>query len=224
MRDLVTARHALADHLGRMGIHDEAVLDAFRAVPREAFVPRSVRSLAYDDAPLPIGEGQTISQPYVVALMAQEARLRPGGRVLEVGTGSGYAAAILSRLASEVFSIERLRGLAMRARRTLRELGYHNVRVRHGDGTLGWPEAAPFDAIVVAAGGPEPPPTLQEQLAPGGRLIIPVGRSIREQVLVCVERRNGGFHRTDLGAVRFVPLVGREGWPPAFGDPAVVRL
>ena len=207
-----TDRHALAEHLKRRGIHDSAVLQAVRDVPRDAFLPAELQEFAYDDTPLPIGEGQTISQPFVVALMAQEARMRPGHRVLEVGTGSGYAAAILSRVVTEVYTIERLPSLATLARARLGELGYDNVHVRHGDGTLGWPEAAPFDAILVAAGGPELPATLKEQLAPGGRLIIPVGDTPREQRLVCVERRNGKLERTDLGAVRFVPLVGQEGW------------
>jgi protein-L-isoaspartate(D-aspartate) O-methyltransferase len=206
------ARRALADRLGRLGIHEPAVLKAIRDVPRDAFLPPELQEFAYEDTPLPIGEGQTISQPFVVALMAQEAHLRPDSRILEVGTGSGYAAAILSRIGGEVYTIERLAGLATLARERLTELAYDNVRVRHGDGTLGWPEAAPFDAILVAAGGPEPPPTLLSQLAPGGRLIIPVGETPREQHLMCVRRRDGRFERTDLGAVRFVPLVGREGW------------
>lgn len=207
-----TARNDLADHLERLGIHDPAVLQAVREVPRDAFLPAELQELAYDDTPLPIGEGQTISQPFVVALMAQEARLRPDHKVLEVGTGSGYAAAIFSRIAAEVYTIERLAGLADLASARLEALGYDNVHVRTGDGTLGWPEAAPFDAILVAAGGPEPPRSLLEQLAAGGRLIIPVGETAQEQLLVCVHRRDGRFHQRDLGGVRFVPLIGREGW------------
>jgi len=209
-RDL--ARDALAARLERLGIHDPAVLRAVREVPRDAFLPPELEDAAYEDTPLPIGEGQTISQPFVVALMAQEACLGPGDRVLEVGTGSGYAAALFSRIASEVYTIERLPGLARLATTRLVELGYDNVHVRQGDGTLGWPEAAPFDAILVAAGGPELPATLREQLAVGGRLIIPVGETQHEQRLVRIRRRNGQFDRTDLGAVRFVPLVGQEGW------------
>jgi len=219
-----TARGALADHLARAGIHDPAVLTAVREVPRDAFLPPELKEFAYEDTPLPIGEGQTISQPFVVALMAQEARLGPEHRVLEVGTGSGYAAAVFSRVAGEVYTIERLPALGELARARLSELGYANVHVRHGDGTLGWPEAAPFDAILVAAGGPDPPPSLMEQLAPGGRLIIPVGDTPREQRLVCVQRRDGRFERTDLGGVRFVPLVGEEGWrSPAGGRVAAVK-
>ena len=214
----VAARGALADHLARAGIHDPAVLAAVREVPREVFLPPELQEFAYEDTPLPIGEGQTISQPFIVALMAQEARLRPEHRVLEVGTGSGYAAAVFSRVADEVYTIERLSGLAELSRARLEELGFTNVHVRHGDGTLGWPEMAPFDAILVAAGGPDPPPSLMEQLALGGRLVIPVGDAPRDQRLVCVERRDRRFERTDLGAVRFVPLVGEEGWrAPAGG-------
>jgi protein-L-isoaspartate(D-aspartate) O-methyltransferase len=212
MAGRATHRQALADHLKRLGIHDHEVLRAVAEVPREAFLPPELKEFAYDDTPLPIGEGQTISQPFVVALMAQEARLRPGSRVLEVGTGSGYAAAIFSRIVSQVYTIERLDSLATLAEVRLRELGYDNVQVRHGDGTMGWPEAAPFDAILVAAGGPELPASLQQQLTQGGRLIIPVGETPREQRLVRVERHNGRFDRADLGGVRFVPLVGQQGW------------
>ena len=212
MIDRDIARQRLTRHLELTGIRDQRVLQAIQEVPRDAFVPTGLEEEAYDDRPLPIGEGQTISQPYVVALMAQEARLRPNDRVLEVGTGSGYAAAVFSRVASEVFTIERLPSLASLARERLAELGYDNVHVREGDGTLGWPDAAPFDAILVAAGGPEPPAALKRQLAIGGRLIIPVGDTPAEQRLVRVIRRNGKFDLHDLGAVRFVPLVGQEGW------------
>jgi len=208
MNDTTLARHRLAEHLARAGIHDSAVLDAVREVQREAFLPPELQEFAYQDTPLPIGEEQTISQPLVVALMAQAARLEPGDNVLEVGTGSGYAAAVFSRVARDVYTIERLPGLGDMAEARLAEMGYDNVHVRVGDGTLGWPEAAPFDAILVAAGGPDPPPSLMEQLAEGGRLIIPVGDTPREQRLVSVERRGDDFVRTDLGAVRFVPLVG----------------
>jgi len=215
----------LAEHLSRAGIHDPGVLGALRDVPREAFLPPDLQEFAYEDTPLPIGEGQTISQPFVVAMMAQAARLRPDHRVLEVGTGSGYAAAVFSRVAKEVYTIERLAELGDLAEERLEELGYDNVHVRIGDGTLGWPEAAPFDAILVAAGGPEPPRSLMEQLAPGGRLIIPVGETTREQRLVCVERTNGRFTKLDLGAVRFVPLVGEEGWTtPSGGRTPGARL
>jgi protein-L-isoaspartate(D-aspartate) O-methyltransferase len=195
------------------GIHDPAVLAALRRVPREAFVPRAVAEFAYTDAPLPIEEGQTISQPYIVALMAAALGLRAGDRVLEIGTGSGYAAAVLACVAREVYTVERHAALADLARRRLADLGFANVSVLHGDGTLGWPEHAPYDAIVVAAGGPAVPPALLEQLAPNGRLVIPVGEHRSMQHLVRVTRRpDGTVHEEDLGDVRFVPLIGAGGW------------
>jgi protein-L-isoaspartate(D-aspartate) O-methyltransferase len=168
-------RHMVAGQLASRGIRDPAILDAMSEVPREEFVPRDLVEFAYEDAPLPIDESQTISQPYIVARMIQALELGPGDRVLEVGAGSGYAAAVLSRIAAEVFTIERHKSLADSAGERCRRLGYDNVHVRHGDGSLGWPEEAPFDAIVVAAGGPDVPRPLKEQLAPGGRLVIPVG-------------------------------------------------
>jgi protein-L-isoaspartate(D-aspartate) O-methyltransferase len=207
--------------LKRRGIRDERVHDAFRAVPREAFVGEAAEEFAYEDTPLPIGDGQTISQPYVVALMVEALDLRPTDRALEVGAGSGYAAAILTRLAGHVYAIERNRRLAEDARERLRRLGYEDIQVRAGDGTLGWPEAEPFDAILVSAGGPGVPKPLLDQLAPGGRLVIPVGRP-REQRLFRITRvpGNGGrdeWHREDLGSVSFVPLVGGGGWPERAG-------
>jgi protein-L-isoaspartate(D-aspartate) O-methyltransferase len=207
MTDYASARRALVDYLRRLGIVDERVLRAVGDVPREAFLPPELREFAYDDTPLPIGEGQTISQPYIVALMAEAAGLGPRDRVLEVGTGSGYAAAIFSRLAERVYTIERVASLARLARVRFRDLGFDDVEVRHGDGTLGWPEAAPFDAILVAAGGPELPKALTEQLAQEGRLVMPVGESERIQRLVAVHRRDGTLERRDLGGVRFVPLI-----------------
>jgi protein-L-isoaspartate(D-aspartate) O-methyltransferase len=195
------------------GIQDPAVLEAMRSVPREAFLPPELEEFACDDSPLPIGRGQTISQPYIVALMAAAAALRPGDRVLEVGTGSGYAAAVLARIAREVYTIERHEELASLAARRLAELGISNVQVRHGDGTLGWPEHAPFDAIVVAAGGPKVPDALLDQLAPGGRLVIPVGEGREVQRLLRVVRQADGTRREEeLGGVRFVPLIGAQGW------------
>lgn len=203
----------VAQQLAARGIADERVLAAMATVPREAFVPESLAEFAYDDTPLPIGEGQTISQPYIVALMAEAARLRPEDRVLDIGTGSGYAAAVLARIAAEVYTIERQERLAVAARERLARLGFANLHVRHGDGTLGWPEAAPFDAILVAAGGPEVPPALRAQLAPGGRLVVPVGPARRSQTLLRIVRRDGGaFDEEDLGPVAFVPLVGAQGW------------
>lgn len=198
------------------GIGDPRVLDAMRAVPRERFVSPRLRHLAYADAPLPIPEGQTISQPYVVAMMIEAAEVGPADRVLEVGSGSGYSAAVLGRIASEVYAIERHPALVEAARARLAELGAANVHVRSGDGTLGWPEHAPFDAIVVSAGGPDVPESLLGQLAVRGRLVIPVGDEPRRQELVRIRRVDDErFERTSLGPVRFVPLVGHEGWSPA---------
>lgn len=199
------------DIAGR-GVRDRGVLAAMRIVPRERFVPEEMAEFAYDDHPLPIAAGQTISQPYIVALMAEAAEVGPGDRVLEVGTGSGYGAAVLSRTAGEVWTIERHEVLAAGARTVVADLGYDNVHVVVGDGTLGYPEAAPFDAIVVTAGGPDVPTALIEQLAEGGRLVIPVGAEGRGQELVRVRRHGDRFDEEDLGAVRFVPLIGAQGF------------
>jgi len=199
------------------GIDDPLVLQAMRDVPRHRFVPPGLAEFAYQDAPLPIAEGQTISQPYVVAWMTQAARVGPGDRVLEIGTGSGYAAAIASRIAREVFTVERHAPLAETARARFDELGYTNIHVLHADGTLGWAEHAPYDAILVTAGGPSVPQPLLDQLAPGGRLVIPVGPK-ESQVLVRILRgKDGKLEREDLGDVRFVPLVGEAGWAPRGG-------
>jgi protein-L-isoaspartate(D-aspartate) O-methyltransferase len=201
------------------GISDPRVLDAMATVPREAFLPEELADVAYEDSPLPIEADQTISQPFIVALMSEALELRPGDRVLEVGTGSGYAAAVLGKLAAAVYTVERHAVLADLARRRLAELGFANVAVRHGDGSLGWPEHAPFDAIVVAAGGPEVPRPLLEQLAVGGRLVIPVGPEIHLQELVRVRRTaEDRFVQERLGGVRFVPLIGEHGWQPKEGS------
>jgi protein-L-isoaspartate(D-aspartate) O-methyltransferase len=195
------------------GVRSRAVLDAMGTVRREGYVPSYLGEFAYDDTPLPIEEEQTISQPYIVAYMIDELQLAPGDRVLEIGTGSGYAAAVLAEIAGEVYTIERHAGLAERAAKRLAADGYANVHVRCGDGTLGWPEAAPFDAIVVAAGGPRVPDALLDQLAVGGRLVIPAGETVGLQELVRVTRRPGDeYTYEDLGAVRFVPLIGEQGW------------
>jgi protein-L-isoaspartate(D-aspartate) O-methyltransferase len=207
LRDEMVSRQIAA-----RGVRDERVLEAMGTVPREAFVPERLAELAYNDNPLPIGEEQTISQPYVVALMAEALELRPEDRVLEIGAGSGYAAAVLSRLAREIFTVERHESLAREARERMARLGYSNVQVHQGDGTLGWPERAPYDAIVVAAGGPEVPQALLDQLAEGGRLVIPIGPDVRSQNLVRVRRKDGHSLREDLGPVRFVPLIGAQGW------------
>jgi len=194
------------------GVRDQAVLSAMRKVPRERFVPESLAELAYTDRPLPIGEGQTISQPYIVAMMTDALTLRPHDRVLEIGTGSGYGAAVLSVLVAEVDTIERLEELAESARTRLVELGYANVHVRHGDGSLGWPAHAPYDAIVVTASGPDVPTALLEQLAIGGRLVMPIGNRDRQR-LVRVERTGPErYTREILEAVVLVPLIGAQGW------------
>jgi protein-L-isoaspartate(D-aspartate) O-methyltransferase len=203
----------VADSIEARGIDDAQVLRAMREVPRHEFLPQAMRDSAYRDSALPIDEGQTISQPYIVALMAQAARLAPHHHVLEIGTGSGYGAAVLSRIAATVDTIERHEPLAAQASAVLTKLGYANVRVHVGDGTRGVPERAPYDAIVVTAGGPGIPRALLEQLAPNGRLVMPVGPSPESQVLIRVSRDpTGGYAREELGGVRFVPLIGEAGW------------
>jgi protein-L-isoaspartate(D-aspartate) O-methyltransferase len=214
MADLSEARRQMVAHqILERGVRSEVVARAMREVPREAFMSEEMREFAYSDSPLPIGEGQTISQPYIVAYMTEALELEGGERVLEVGTGSGYAAAVLSRIAGEVYTIERHPSLARGARAALERLGYDNVQVIEGDGSRGWPDAAPYDAIVVAAGGPEVPPALREQLAVGGRLVMPVGSTPGEQQLVRVTRVDeNDFEQEDLLPVRFVPLIGEQGW------------
>ncbi len=195
------------------GLTDERVLDALAVVPREAFVPDDLLPYAYQDRPLPIEANQTISQPYIVALMTVALELQPDARVLEIGTGSGYAAAVLAEICKEVYSVERYKELADTARQRLSRLGYRNVHVKHGDGTLGWPDHAPYDGIVVAAGAPEVPEPLQQQLTIGGRLVIPVGPTLASQELLRIRRVGEDEYQTDnLGSVRFVPLVGEAGW------------
>jgi protein-L-isoaspartate(D-aspartate) O-methyltransferase len=213
-------RRMIEDQIAARGIVDQAVLQAMAVVPRELFVPDSAVEFAYEDTPLPIEGGQTISQPYIVALMAGALKLTPRDRVLEVGAGSGYAAAVLSRIAAEVYAIERHEALAELARRRMTELGFDNVHILHGDGTLGWPEHAPYDAIVVAAGGPVVPEALRAQLAIGGRLVIPVGTTPRLQELMRVTRTGQTQYREEeLGGVQFVPLIGAQGWE----EPASVK-
>ena len=179
-------------------------------------MPEYLWEFAYDDAPLPIAQGQTISQPYIVAMMTEALELQGGEKVLEIGTGSGYAAGILSQIAKDVYTVERIGQLAEKSAAMLARLGYRNVHVLHGDGTLGWPEHAPYDAIVVAAGGPDVPESLKAQLRIGGRLVIPVGADRRVQELVRVVRvSQHEYTKEELADVRFVPLVGAEGWTPA---------
>lgn len=195
------------------GITDPLVLQAMRDVPRDRFVPASMVDFAYEDEPLAIGQGQTISQPYIVAAMTAAARLKPGARALEIGTGSGYGAAVLSRIAAEVYTVERIGALAAAARDRLARLGYANVHVREGDGSLGWPEHAPYDAILVTASGPRAPRALLRQLAVGGRLVMPVGGAISQRLVRVTRTEADEYEHEDLEGVAFVPLIGAEGWP-----------
>jgi protein-L-isoaspartate(D-aspartate) O-methyltransferase len=212
--DLAERRRAMVDlQIRARGISNPALLAALREVPRHEFVAAPMRRDAYEDTPLPIEERQTISQPYIVALMLEAAQIGAGDRVLEVGAGSGYASAVASRLAAHVDAIERHPRLVDLARERLARLGYSNVDVHGGDGSEGWPAGAPYDAIVVAAAGPRVPAALREQLAVGGRLVMPVGGQHATQRLVRLVRASADrFDETDLGGVMFVPLVGAQGW------------
>ncbi len=215
------AKQIFLETLARRGIKDKRVLEAMETVPREAFVGHHQADFAYDDNPLRIEEGQTISQPYIVALMTEAMKLEPEDTVLEIGSGSGYAAAVLSRIVKQVYTVERHQVLAKLARERLAKLGYDNVTVLCGDGTLGWPEHAPFNAIVVTAGAPSVPQSLVRQLAIGGRLVIPAGASLHQQKLLRITRVSDDETETeDLGGVRFVPLIGDEGWKPPMVPPS----
>ncbi|NEW89257.1 MULTISPECIES: protein-L-isoaspartate(D-aspartate) O-methyltransferase [Rhodopseudomonas] len=208
LRELMVERQIVA-----RGVHDPRVLAAMRKVPREAFLPEPMRDLAYEDAPVPIAGEQTMSQPYIVALMMEALLLQGGDNVLEIGTGSGYAAAVLGEIAGHVATVERIATLADTAAAKLAELGYVDVHVHQGDGTRGWPPDAPYDAIVVAAGGPQVPDSLKAQLKIGGRLVMPVGADQHAQQLVRLTRLGeADFKQDRLGDVRFVPLLGAEGW------------
>jgi len=212
--DFESLRASMVDYqLVARGIESPQVLEAMGRVAREQFVPERMRDSAYEDGPLPIGSGQTISQPYIVALMTEALDLQGGERVLDIGTGSGYAAAVLGCIAGEVFSIERIPELADRAAATLASQGFDNVEVRCGDGTMGWPEHQPYDGIIVAAGAPAVPESLKHQLAVGGHLVIPVGSEHGAQSLIRITRlAEDEFRTEDLGGVRFVPLLGEQGW------------
>ena len=212
--DTVEARKRMVERqLTRRGVTDPEVLEAMRVVPREAFVPEELAGFAYEDSPLPIEAGQTISQPYIVGLMIQAAEVKPGDRVLEIGAGSGYAAAVMAAIADRVFAIERHGELTDRARARFDRLGYDNIELRTGDGARGWVEAAPFDAIIASAGAPGIPDALKQQLAVGGRLVIPVGETARRQTLIKLTRTGENtFEQEDLGGVLFVPLIGEQGW------------
>lgn len=217
MTDFASEREAMVERqLRRRGIAGPHILEAFRAVPREAFVAPELAHLAYADHPLPIEAGQTISQPYIVGLMIEAAAIGPDAKVLEVGSGSGYAAAVISRIAKRVIGIERQHELVGIAAERMTCLGYDNVLIVEGDGTKGWPDEAPYDAILAAASGSHVPSALVEQLKPGGRLVMPVGDPGWVQKLVMVTKdESGSLQQSDLGAVRFVPLIGEEGWKDA---------
>jgi len=206
------ARRRLVETLHAGGIRDANVLRAFELTPRHLFVPTGMRHRAYEDSALPIGNGQTISQPTTHARYLESLKLSGTERVLEIGTGSGYQTVLLAHLAAQVFSIERVGTLAESARRVIREAGVRNVSLLSGDGTLGWRDYSPFDAILVTAGSPQVPVPLGEQLGEGGRMLIPLGGK-DEQILTVVTKRGVGLERRDIGAVRFVPLVGAHGWP-----------
>ena len=213
MSDFASLREEMVERQVRArGVRDQRVLQAMRKVPREAFLPEPLRRHAYEDRPLPLDEGQTISQPFMVAFMVEALDLKPGEIALEIGAGSGYAAAVMAEIADKVFTIERIGELARKAASNLVDAGYWNVHVRHDDGTKGWQEAGPFDAILVSAGAPDVPETLKSQLAQGGRMVVPVGRDPLAQELVRVTRlEDGRFDREDLADVRFVPLIGEQG-------------
>jgi len=214
MVDFTALRSEMVQHqIAARGIKSNAVLDALKSVPREVFVPDNLKELSYEDAPLPIGEGQTISQPYIVALMIDALNLKGGEQVLEIGAGSGYAAAVLSQIVGDVYTIERIEQIAIKAATAVKSLGYENVHVLHADGTMGWSEHAPYDAIIVAAGGPFIPEALKQQLKVGGCLVIPIGKHKHLQKLVKVTRKSElEYIKEDITDVRFVPLVGEHGW------------
>lgn len=197
----------VSSQLKNRGITDKATLDAMLNVPRHQFVPDHLKKLAYDDGPLPIGEGQTISQPFIVAFMTQSLDLKPGYKVLEIGTGSGYQAAILAEIVDTIFTIEIVEKLGLAAKAKFKEMGYDNIQVKIGDGYHGWPEESPFDAIIVTAGAESVPPALVEQLKDGGQLIIPVGTSNAVEQLVLVTKKNNKVKTKDLMPVRFVPFT-----------------
>ncbi len=212
MIDLTKAREKMVrEQLIPRGIVDPRLLSAMRTVPRHLFIEEALWGEAYNDYPIPIGERQTISQPYIVALMTQALELKGTEKVLEIGTGSGYQTAILAELAQKVYSIERIRSLSVKARRVLDQLHYLNILLKVNDGTQGWPEESPFDAIIVTAASPGVPQPLKEQLAVGGRMVIPVGDRYTQTLLKLVKNEEG-FQEEDLGGVRFVSLIGAHGW------------
>jgi len=209
---LLKRQHLVAHHLRRRGIQEEAILNSFLTVPRHVFVSSRLQDIAYEDIPLPIGEEQTISQPFVVAYMATLALLNKDSRVLEIGTGSGYAAAILSRIAAQVYTVERLERLAQQAQQRFQELSYTNIELKIGDGSLGWSEQAPFHAIIVSAAAPIMPDALFKQLAIQGRLIIPIGNRLTQELRCYTKISEDQWTSETKEIVRFVPLIGEQGW------------
>ena len=213
MVDPVRLRERMVrDQIQARGVTDERVLAAMRELPRHVFVEEALAYKAYSDGPLPIGEGQTISQPYIVALMSELLQVEPGMKVLEIGTGSGYQAAVLAHMGAEVYTVERIKKLFHAARKRFMDMRMFSVKLKLDDGTMGWPDEAPFDRIIVTAGGPEVPAPLVDQLADPGRMLIPVGGAKRNQSLILVEKRDGQVTREDKGGVAFVDLVGSHGW------------
>lgn len=212
MNNYAIARKKMVDQLVERGITDRRVIDAMIKVPRHLFVEEAMAAQAYSDSPLPIGEKQTISQPFMVALMTQLLELKGREKVLEIGTGSGYQAAILATVAGRVYTVERIRPLALKARKVLDSLGLLNISLKITDGTYGWEEEAPFDAIMVTAGAPDVPQSLVDQLAPGGKMVIPVGGASEQRLLLMKKNEDGSTSREDLGLCRFVKLVGAQGW------------
>jgi protein-L-isoaspartate(D-aspartate) O-methyltransferase len=200
------------DQIQARGVTDERVLAAMRELPRHIFVEEALAYKAYSDGPLPIGEGQTISQPYIVALMSELLQVEPGMKVLEIGTGSGYQAAVLAHMGAEVYTVERIKKLFHAARKRFMDMRMFSVKLKLDDGTMGWPDEAPYDRIIVTAGGPEVPGPLVDQLADPGRMLIPVGGARRNQSLILVEKKDGQVTQEDKGGVAFVDLVGSHGW------------
>jgi len=214
----ISRERMVAEQLVGRGIQDKRLLKAFSIVPRHLFVAEGFTANAYGDHALPIGEKQTITQPYMVAFMIERLGLKGTEKVLDIGSGSGYQSAVLSLLAERVFCMERISRIASKSRRLLDELHCANVILRVGDGTLGWSEEAPFDAIIISASGPRVPAALLAQLRPGGRLIMPVGADFEDQRLILVTRRGSSFEQVDLGLCRFVKLLGKDGWPAKKGN------
>ncbi|NDV19740.1 protein-L-isoaspartate(D-aspartate) O-methyltransferase [Pseudodesulfovibrio sp. JC047] len=205
-------KRMVREQIQARGVNDSRVLEAMSTLPRHLFVEEALAYKAYSDSPLPIGEGQTISQPYIVALMSELLEIEPGMKILEIGTGSGYQAAVLGEMGAEVYTVERIKKLFHAARKRFMKMRMFSVKLKLDDGTMGWPDEAPYDRIIVTAGGPEIPEPLVDQLADHGRMLIPVGESRRNQMLVLVEKRDGVVRQTDMGNVAFVDLVGSHGW------------